>query len=161
MLHAISVPQSPSGSIYVQESFLVSLTPIKVGSCGQPLRRYPAREYELCRPKSDTRCRFRTESGDFRSICGKWPISGGSGFVQAGSIVASSINRTGSPSRTGYTRRQAVHFSASGFVFTSRSLLHAGQTTRSRRSWGIMTRRLYDGSNLFHHRVTETQRNKA
>lgn len=157
MLHAISMPQLASIPIYVQESFLVSLTPIKFGSCGQPLQQYPVREYELYRSQSDTRCRFKTESGDFRSICGKSPISGGVQTIQAGSIVASSISRTGSPSRTGYTRRQAVHFSASGFAFTSRSPLHAGQTTRSRRSWGIMSRRLYDGQNLFHHRVTETQ----
>lgn len=77
MLHAISVPQSPSSSIYVQESSLVSLTPIKVGSCGQPLPRYPGREYELYGSESDRRCRSRTESGDFRSFCGKSPLVGG------------------------------------------------------------------------------------
>jgi len=77
MLHAISVPQSPSSSIYVQESLLVSLTPIKVGSCGQPLPRYPGGEYDLCCSQSDRRCRSRTESGDFGSLCGKSPISGG------------------------------------------------------------------------------------
>ncbi len=72
--------------------------------------------------------------------------------------MASSIKRTGSPSRTGYTRRQAVHFRDSGSLFSSRSFLQAGQTSRSKRSWGIMMQRLYDCQNLFHHRVTKTLR---
>ena len=139
MLHAISMPQPAPKSIYVREAFLVSLTPIKMESCGQPLPRYPVRGYQLECLGSDTRCRSRTESVGFRSKRGK------THKCQAGSMVASSTNRTGMSSRTGYTLRQAVHFNDSGFVLNSRSLLQAGQTTRSRRSWGIITGRLYDG----------------
>jgi hypothetical protein len=66
MLHAISMPQLGSASRYVQESVLVSLTPIKFESCGQPLPEYPAPGYDFVGSESDRRCRFRTESGDFR-----------------------------------------------------------------------------------------------
>ena len=139
MLHAISMPQSPSSSIYVQETFLVYLTPIEFESCGQPLPRYPAGEYELYCSESDRRCRSRTESGDFRSFRGKIPTM--SGRIDGG--LVDQQNRKSVAHRI--HPLHDLHFNASGFVFTSSSLLHAGQTTRSRRSWGIVTGRLYDG----------------
>ena len=64
---------------------------------------------------------------------------------QAGSTVASSMSKIGRPSRTGYTLRHAVHFSASGADLSSSGFLHAGHTRRSSKSWAIMTGRLYDG----------------
>ena len=82
MLHAIYMPQLASKSIYVRGSLLVSLTPIKIKSCGQPLRQYSPAKYEMYRLASDTRCRLGTESGDSRSICGKSPISGGCGSLR-------------------------------------------------------------------------------
>jgi hypothetical protein len=158
MLHAISVPDWAPNSIYVQESVLVSLTPIKIESCGQPLRRYPGGEYDLFCPESDIRCRSRTESGDSRSICGKSLKRRATDRRQEGSIVASSISRTGNPSRTGYTLRQAVHFRASGSLFNSRSFLHAGQTIRSRRSWEIMMQDCTTARSFF---TTESQRHRG
>jgi hypothetical protein len=137
MLHAISMPQLASKSIYVPGSLLVSLTPIKIKSCGQPLRQYSLAEYQMYCLGSDTRCRLGTESGDFRSIYGKSRRS------QEGSTVASSMSNTGRPSRTGYTRRHAVHFRASGSALNSSGFLHAGHAKRSSKSWAIMTGRLY------------------
>ena len=69
----------------------------------------------------------------------------------------SSINNTGKPSRTGYTRWHAVHFKDSGSDFNSRSFLHAGQTIRSRRSWGIMWKDCTTTKKHFHHADTETK----
>lgn len=77
MLHAISMPQPASALTYVRSSLLVSLTPIKFESCGQPLPPYPAPGYEMLWPASDRRCRSGTESGDPRSVCGKFLSSGG------------------------------------------------------------------------------------
>jgi len=77
------MPQPASHSIYVQEHQLVSLTPFKIRSCGQPLRQYRARGYQMVCLGSDTRCRSRTESGDSSSESGKsrnlrkdqrWPL---------------------------------------------------------------------------------------
>ena len=72
--------------------------------------------------------------------------------------MASSMSNTGRPSRTGYTRRHPAHFRASGADLSSSGFLQAGQTRRSSKSWAIMTGKLYDGLNHFHHGVTETQR---
>src|SRR5215468_7498837 len=107
--------------------------------------------------ESDTRCRSKTESGDSRSICGKLLQIARSGYGQEGSIVDSSINNTGRPSRTGYTRWHAVHFKLSGSDFNSRSFLHAGQTIRSRRSWGIMGKDCTTIKKHFHHGDTGTK----
>ena len=77
-------------------------------------------------------------------------------------MVASSTSSAGRPSRTGYTRPQEVHLNSSGFVLTSKSPLQAGQTTRSRRSWGIIIGGLYDDSNAFSpqiHKDTEQGNN--
>jgi hypothetical protein len=65
--------------------------------------------------------------------------------------VDSSISNTGRPSRTGYTRWHAVHFKDSGLLFNSRSFLHAGQTIRSRRYWGIMMEDCTTPKKHFHH----------
>ncbi len=102
MLHAISMPQSAPVSIYVHERLLVSLTPVEMKSCGQPLPRYPASGYHLSRLASDITCRSGTKSGDFRSRCGKRPRIGKareSGWIdrrlidqQNGDVIPDRIN---------------------------------------------------------------------
>jgi hypothetical protein len=43
-------------------------------------------------------------------------------------------------SRTGYTRRHSPHFRLSPVSFSTSGFLQTGQTSMSRRSWGIMAR---------------------
>ena len=57
---------------------------------------------------------------------------------QDGSVTASSTSSIGMLSRTGYTRRHAPHFRLSPVSLSTSGFLQTGQTSISRRSWGIM-----------------------